>query len=139
MIPELAPFSFSKPKRLALPILLLLPVTMAISPDNRCIFVSPVHGVGSSEAVLRSSHASRKLQTDTIQGPEQIQILNPLDREVRMNMSDLSLDELKELVKGIVDHRLETSWGTPIWASHSVSHPHAPQGVTRQYRADLGG
>ncbi|MGH7233074.1 MAG: hypothetical protein ACREJU_17205, partial [Nitrospiraceae bacterium] len=33
--------------------------------------------------------------------------------EVRMNISDLSLDELKELVKGLVDDRLRDLVGDP--------------------------
>jgi hypothetical protein len=37
----------------------------------------------------------------------------PLGREVHMKISDLSLDELKELVKGLVDDRLRDLLGDP--------------------------
>ena len=41
------------------------------------------------------------------------QIINRFDREACMNISDLSLDELKELVKGLVDDRLRDLLGDP--------------------------
>jgi hypothetical protein len=39
--------------------------------------------------------------------------MNRLDREVHMQISDLSLDELKELVKGLVDDRIRDLLGDP--------------------------
>jgi hypothetical protein len=39
--------------------------------------------------------------------------MNRLDREVHMQISDLSLDELKELVKDLVDDRIRDLLGDP--------------------------
>lgn len=60
---------------------------------------------------MQSLTPPRKLQTDVRSTPEKT--INRFEREVRMKISDLSLDELNELVKGLVDDRLRDLLGDP--------------------------
>ena len=58
----------------------------------------------------------RKLQTEVSSTSEDIftfLTMKVFDHEVRMKISDLSLDELNELVKGLVDDRLRDLLGDP--------------------------